>query len=234
MKFLVRLCVGIGLIACASGCFSLRSSSEVTAYTPDTSNLRPWTWSATEAPGNVVTPTEVPGADPVSEADADSAASTARALRRGDVVTVRLLSIPQPQDIENSIDEVGCITLPLIGSVNVEGRTTSEIREMVKALYLKGFYTQIDVIVTARGDEYYVRGEVKAPGRYPLVGDVRLTQAIAAAGGYTDFAKPSRVRVMRGESVLEFNCERIEKQKEKDPLVKRGDTIVVERVFFIR
>ena len=152
-----------------------------------------------------------------------------RLLRRGDRVRIYLRAIPSPEDLSDEVDEQGCITLPYLGQMMVEGKTTSRVEAEVAKAYVAGeIYAKIDVIVVVEADEYYVRGQVKGEGRYALARDMTLMQAIAAAGGYTDFAGP-RVQVIRGQTVLNFNMKRIERRKDPDPLIAPRDIIVVRR-----
>ena len=135
-----------------------------------------------------------------------------------------------PEDIQDIIDDQGKINLPHIGELKVEDLSTSEAEKMIERAYVRGgIYRKINVNVMSQEGEYFVRGEVKAVGRYPLSGELTLLRAITAAGGYTDFAKKRKIKVTRGREVLIFNGENIEKGKDPDPVIKADDIIVVER-----
>jgi polysaccharide export outer membrane protein len=155
-------------------------------------------------------------------------------LRAGDPVVVNLRDIlPRDETIEDIIDETGAINLPLIGRVVAAGRTTSELENEVQKRYIdEQYFKKITVNVVMPSQSYYVRGEVKAPGRFPLVTGVTMMQAIATAGGYTDWADPKKVKVMRGDKVMEYNARDLEKLPEKDPDVEPGDVIVVPRTMY--
>ena len=86
-----------------------------------------------------------------------------------------------------------------------------------------------NAIVVAQEDEYFLQGEVRRPDRYPLSRAMTLLQAVTAAGGFTDFALRSEVKILRRESVLLFDAKKIEKMLDKDPIIKPGDIIVVQR-----
>jgi len=155
---------------------------------------------------------------------------TARRLKRGDRVAIHLRSIPAPQDIHDEIDSYGDVNLPLIGTVHLEGRTTSEAEKLIEKAYKEAkYYTRITVIVVAQADEYFMRGEIKSAGKYPLTGDITLLMAIAAAGGYTDYANPKKITIYRDQRILHFNAFRIEAGKDDDPLIEPGDIIVIDR-----
>lgn len=55
-----------------------------------------------------------------------------------------------------------------------------------------------DIVLVGAAGGVVVLGRVKLPGVYPLAGDtLRLSRAIALAGGFSDFAKTSAVTVIR-------------------------------------
>ncbi len=155
-----------------------------------------------------------------------------RKLKYGDMLTVGLYGIPEPIEVKESIDNFGCISLPLIDVIKIVGMGTSAAERKIRDAYINnGFYTDLSVVVMAMADEYFVRGEVKNPGNYPLIGDRTLLQAITSAGGYTDYAKMSKVEILRENSTkpLIFNCKKIAKRQIKDPLIQPGDIITVPR-----
>lgn len=180
------------------------------------------TSSAAGAPGAVIKPTNgVPGV---------------YRLKVGDPVVVYLRGIPGApggeQQIENIVGEDGCIQLPYINDVNVLNMTATEAQEIIRKAYLdQRIYKQIAVNVVIPSRSYYIRGEIRQPGRYPLVGTVTVLQAIAAAGGYTEFASRS-VEIYRGDKRIELNMRQIEKRPELDRVIEPGDIIVVDRSIF--
>jgi len=171
-------------------------------------------------------------APPVDSGE-DAASPVGQALKRGDAVVVSLTGIPKPSEFKDVIDERGNITLPLIGKVKVAGIATSEAEQRIASAYIDGkFYKKIDVIVVAEVGDFFIRGEVKREGKYPLSSGMTLQQAIAAAQGYTDFARPSRIKVIRGSMDTVYNAERIEEGREPDPEIKPNDIIVVPRRWY--
>ena len=87
-----------------------------------------------------------------------------------------------------TVDGDGSITFPLLGRVQVGGKTTREIEEHLTKL-LKGDYLrnpQVAVeITTYRSRSIFVIGEVKSPGRYTINGPQTLLEVIAHAGSTT-------------------------------------------------
>ena len=85
----------------------------------------------------------------------------------------------------------GRISLPLAGEVQAAGRTPTELQANVSRA-LEPFIRDTKVAVMVReinGARVFVLGEVTKPGGFPLRGPMSVMQAIAVAGGRTEFAK---------------------------------------------
>ena len=116
----------------------------------------------------------------------------------------------------------GRITLPLLGSVMVAGKTPEEVRaelqEMASAYYEDA---DINVKVTAfASKKVFVFGEVTVPGPYPYTGSNTVLQMLARAQP-NRLADPSRIHVLRpspdGDLVRRMTVS-------LDDMVKSGDT----------
>lgn len=216
-----------------SGCATLTKESEAVRlqrYRPAVHDRSVHLWDtsavATAVPVDLTSPTTaqpaIPSVTPTEKQYTD------RLLCRGDSIRVSLRGIPKPENIEEVVDDIGEITLPLIGPVKVEGKRTSDVESLLQQKYVQGgYYNTIDVIVMSQERAYYVRGEVKREGRCPLLGEMTLLQAITSAGGYTDYANSRKVEIIRGKEVLHFDLKRIEELKDADPQVQPDDVIVV-------
>jgi len=81
----------------------------------------------------------------------------------------------------------------------------------------------------------YVYGEVRTPGAisYSQSKKITLMQALAQAGGTTEWASRTRVMIKRKDKVsgkekqIPVNLRNIIKGKEPDPLLEEGDVIIV-------
>lgn len=131
----------------------------------------------------------------------------------------------------------GKITLPLVGDIPAAGRTSIELRDAIAGA-LEEYIAKpvVTVIVTETTPQVvYVTGEVTKPGALPLAnGQMSIIQAIAMAGGFTDFANKKDIRVLRkganGMQTLRFNYkEAIEDESRREPLaLLPGDTVIVK------
>ncbi|QYM78576.1 polysaccharide export protein [Horticoccus luteus] len=94
------------------------------------------------------------------------------------------------------------ISLPLIGNVNVLGRTVRDIEENVRQLYDRDYLVnpQINVIVLDYGHRTVnVLGMVNSPGaiQFPQEKGLNLLDAISLAGGFTRLADRKHVKLTR-------------------------------------
>jgi len=172
-------------------------------------------------------------ASPPGSATEPGSSSMAYRVKPGDTIFIYLRGIPREEKIEDVVDESGYISLPYINRVRAGGRTSSELERTIRNSYLDNrIYKQVtvNVVVPTRG--YFVRGEVRNPGRFALLSGVTIVQAIATAGGYSEFANPSKIRVLRGGTSFTVDVEDLEKHPEKDMEVEVGDVILVPRSLF--
>jgi polysaccharide export outer membrane protein len=131
----------------------------------------------------------------------------------------------------------GKVTLPLVGDVLAAGRTSIELRDAISEA-LKEYIANpvVTVIVTETAPQLvYVQGEVNKPGALTLVnGRMSILQALAMAGGFTDFANKKDIRIIRktatGVQNLKFNYkDAIEEESKREPLqLLPGDTVIVK------
>jgi len=127
----------------------------------------------------------------------------------------------------------GKITLPLVGDVRAEGRTSAELRDtLVESLKEYNNNPVVTVIVVETVPPvFYVMGEVNAPGTLPIKGQISAVQALAMAGGFKDFAKKKDIIIQRkgpaGVTTVPFNYNDAIKGKGPMVYVQPGDTIIV-------
>lgn len=128
----------------------------------------------------------------------------------------------------------GKISLPLIQDIQAEGLTAVELGNVIHArlvAFLKE--PQVSVIVTqVNAPKIFVVGNVAKPGPYPLRGDLSVLQALSLAGGFTQFASPRRIKLVRStagkQEVRKINYYNLlDSGGEDNYLLKPGDTIVV-------
>jgi polysaccharide biosynthesis/export protein len=150
-----------------------------------------------------------------------------------------VLSIHVWKEDELSRDVVvtpdGKISFPLIGEIEAQGKTVTELKNLVGEKLL-AFVTAPEVTVIVRESRsraVYTIGKVRRPGPYPLVADMTVIQALSAAGGLAEWADEKNILIIRKEdgkeTQLRFNYRDFTRGRdlEQNILLQPGDTILV-------
>jgi polysaccharide export outer membrane protein len=117
----------------------------------------------------------------------------------GDLVSVRVWN-QEPMSVSRTrVRDDGKISVPFLQDVEVAGRTPVELSTMLKAK-LMAFV--VNPVVTVSVDEVHplrvpVTGEVARPGVYELDRRAGVLAALAAAGGFSEFAHRDAIHVLR-------------------------------------
>lgn len=90
------------------------------------------------------------------------------------------------------VDSDGSITMDYIGRVRAAGSTPADLQERVRVLLKNGGYLknpQVRVEVESyKSQSVIVSGEVRSPGKLPMMGAMTLLEALAVAGSPTSAA----------------------------------------------
>jgi protein involved in polysaccharide export with SLBB domain len=161
--------------------------------------------------------------------------SAMNGFRPGDVVTVTFsgnsLMPKEPQ--MDRVKEDGTITLQFLGAVKVAGKTPAQLQKDLYQLYVPRILTAVDIVVNGQELYYYLDGEIRNPGPRVYPGEMSIVKAISSGGGFTDFAKKSKVRLTRANGHTEIiNVEKAITHPEYDTAVYPGDKIYVPRRIF--
>lgn len=189
---------------------------------------------ATAGPVPVAVPAPAPAAPaatPAATPADESATENGYVLKVGDGVQMYLRGIPTPEVIEDVIDEGGKVTLPYINEVQAAGMAVADLERAIRQIYLdQDIYRNITVNVVVPTRYYFILGEVRAAGRFQIMSATRVSQAIAAAGGYTEYAS-GRVQIKRAGKIFKDirNARRLERTPEDDILLEPDDVIEVLR-----
>ena len=128
----------------------------------------------------------------------------------------------------------GKISMPLIQDVVAEGQTAMELGNTIHQRLLTFIKEpQVSVIVLqVNAPKYYVIGNVAKPGTYSLRTETSILQALALAGGFTQFASPRGIKLIRNsagkQEIRKVNYNKIiDDEGEGNYILKSGDTVVV-------
>ena len=130
----------------------------------------------------------------------------------------------------------GKISVPLVDDVQAAGLTSEELKELLTTA-LSEYVVNPDVTVVVlevRSKRVNVLGEVIRSGAVGLAQDMRVMDAITAAGGFGPFADRGDIKIIRrtsggGEVMyrVDYDDYIAGKEPASNLLLKHGDTIVV-------
>lgn len=171
-----------------------------------------------------------------SEADAQSGMTSPEDYRVGfgDVLTVTVWKYDE-LTVTVPVRPDGRITVPLVGDVQAEGKSSSEIQTQLTEAF-EQFVTApaVSVLVQQVNSlKVFIVGEVATPGVFDLIRPTRLIEALAMAGGLTEFAKLDEIVLLRdtpdGETRLTLSYKAIVSGRnlQENLLLQPGDTIIV-------
>jgi len=129
----------------------------------------------------------------------------------------------------------GKFSMPLIGDILAEGSSTEVVSKQIQQklkVFIDSPYVST-IVVEAASNRIFVLGEVANPGTYTISGPLTVLQALAMAGGFTEFANKEKMVLVRGigemqkNIPLSYNNILRSPGEESNPVLKRGDTLVV-------
>jgi polysaccharide export outer membrane protein len=139
-----------------------------------------------------------------------------------------------------TIQPDGFASLAGVGDLRLEGLTTQESAEAIRASYMRILHDPIVSVDLKDFNKPYfiVSGQVSHPGKFDLRGETSATQAVAIAGGFNESAKHSQVLLFRRVNndwyeVKSLNLKRILQGHEvgEDPQIVPGDMLFVPQNF---
>lgn len=128
----------------------------------------------------------------------------------------------------------GMISLPTVGEIQAAGKTALELQAEITAKLLEFVADPIVTVIVKEinSPKISVFGEVRRPDVFPIKQRMTVLNAIALAGGFTEFAKRDRVIVIRasgssGQERIRLNADRL--IKDGAPFyLQASDTVFVE------
>ncbi|HVZ64207.1 MAG TPA: polysaccharide biosynthesis/export family protein [Opitutaceae bacterium] len=155
------------------------------------------------------------------------------------------LEVFQEPDMERQVrlSQDCTVTLPLIQTINLKGKTLQQAQEMIRYLYDRDYLVnpQINLsLMESAKHDVKVLGQVDKAGAVEIPADkpLKLLDAIALAGGFTRLADRKHVTLTRDgsdgkSSTTEINADDILQSKNTSDawVLREGDVIFVpERI----
>ena len=153
----------------------------------------------------------------------------------GDILSITTWKEPDFSREEVLVRLDGKLTFPLLNDVQAAGLTTLDLKGVIEN-GLKDYVSNPVVTVNVRqplSKRFYILGEVKRTGEYPLVKHLTVLQAFALAGGFTEWASKDEIILLRSEGgkdkIYRIDYKDITKGKDfsQNIKLKTDDTIIV-------
>jgi polysaccharide export outer membrane protein len=127
----------------------------------------------------------------------------------------------------------GKISLPLLNDVQAAGLTALELREVLTRKFAEYMPSpEVSVLVSEiRSFKVTMIGEISRPGRLDLRSWTTVLDALALAGGFTQFAARSKIVIIQldGKTVkrIPFNYNKVVAGEQENFYLLNGDIILV-------
>lgn len=149
-----------------------------------------------------------------------SAMSLWSQIQPGQAITITISGVPSEEksrfDASYPVSESGMINMPLIGQVRAAGLRSDQLQSVLEQRYKSaGIYTNptfqvIDATIRKPVDlVVIVAGQVRKPGAVPFTRNLTLYQAIANAGGATEFGSMRRVKLLRAGKQRQYDLREV-------------------------
>ncbi len=168
-----------------------------------------------------------------------SAPSHQRFLRMGDIVNI---TVWQHKDLTTSVvvDENNNIEYLFLGVISVKNKSINDLKEILRKGISDNYIVdpKIDITVDKKSLTFFVTGEVAKPGTYEFRPGITVLEAVATAGGFTDYAS-RKVKVVRKgddgkETEIKINTKKLLRATDKrdESNIHVDDIIVASRAWF--
>lgn len=148
-------------------------------------------------------------------------------LSTGDVISVTVFNEPELGLKDAKISDDGNISVPLLGQVQVKGKTVIEVESLLTKLFGDDYLKKPSVTVAvSEYRPFYINGEIKKPGSYAFRTNMTVQMAITIAGGFTERASKKEIYL------LPEGNESQRRQVTLGDEVQPGDVITIDESFF--
>jgi polysaccharide biosynthesis/export protein len=155
-------------------------------------------------------------------------------IHSGDTISISVLGHAD-MSVKEKVRSDGRVAVPLIGEVDANGKRPSALRADLEGK-LKDYIVSPSVMLNIDDSPPMVvplLGEVAHPGVLTLDSSTGLAQALAAAGGLTEYANRDRIFVVRQQPRpmrIRFTWESVSRDQDHAAIfpLRPGDVVVVE------
>lgn len=151
-----------------------------------------------------------------------------------DKLAIDVFGIEELTAREVQVDAAGRISFPLVGVIEVAGRSPSDIEAIIAAKLRAAYVVDPQVTVNLKevvSQVVTIEGRVKKPGLYPVIGQMTLLRAVARAEGTDEFSDLRDViifRTVNGQRLAAlYDLDGIRHGTYPDPEIFPNDVVMV-------
>jgi polysaccharide biosynthesis/export protein len=152
-------------------------------------------------------------------------------IQPNDVLSVFVYKYPELSRDRVLVLPDGRISLPLIQDMRAAGLTSTQLKQkleekLMENIDLPNVTVSLDSI---QSYQVYVMGKVANPGSIVRATPINVMQALAASGGFREFAEKDAIVIFRGDERIRFKYDDFEKGKDQDKNIwlQSGDVVNV-------
>jgi polysaccharide export outer membrane protein len=149
----------------------------------------------------------------------------------GDLLAIRVWNSEQMTSRQR-VRPDGTVVMFFMDSLPVAGLTTSAVAvEITRRLDGVFVAPRVSVVIEeSAASVITLLGEVRRPGTYPVTRPVTMLEALALGSGLTEYAKQSRIFLLRDGTRLRIRYDELLRGDDRAHglLVRPGDVVVVE------
>jgi len=167
---------------------------------------------------NQATPPAAPAAPKPVPASPNSPTTGGYLIQPNDVLSVFVYKYPELSREKVLVLPDGNVSIPLIQDIPAAGQTALQLKQKLESI-LKDYVDLPNVTVSLdsiQSYQVYVMGKVANPGVLTRAMPISVMQAVAASGGFSEFADKEHVVIFRGDDRIKFNFDDYEKGKNQD------------------
>lgn len=119
-------------------------------------------------------------------------------IGKGDILEI---NVWKEEDLTRTliVRKDGRISLPLVNDIQAAGITPMQLKKEIQAKLSEYIENPVVTVIVKSQDSkrYYIIGEIKNTGQYELKKDLTIVQALALAGGFTEWADKDDILLLR-------------------------------------
>ena len=159
-------------------------------------------------------------------------------VKPGDSVFIKLLKPAEESHKLTTVYQVsdqGTLKLPLLKQeISTVGLSAATLARSIEKAYVEAgifeapsFTAVLSPLAQPDSKVVVIGCEVLGSGEFPLRKGMTLMDAIKRAGGFSEFAQPSRVKIIRADKELVYDLREIKPDGSNNPVLMDGDQIIV-------